>query len=303
MIRKEKKKRLLAAAVVILALGLIMSKPIIKSISKGIGFIYRIKALEEELYPRVGRLETRVNSYHPKENRGLTRHHPELNDYYYQSFDNGTGKWGAYFPSTHFDKGGYRNGFMRYRIPSERINSLDPSMVGIGEHPNLGRCLIANYLYTTPPGFGKISAFLEEGAPDFRGAKVSVCIRGNNFIPNGAEFFWLSEAQSNIEVLDNKGWRRTAWIYTDFPLTKYLLDGKWHKVEFQLVNDPCKWMYVGHWPYQDRIGKYAYWPLEDVLSHHNISFDFILAYVDKNNLPTGSIDFDEFEISYHNPYK
>jgi len=118
-------------------------------------------------------------------------------------------------------------------------------------------------------------------------------VRGNDWKPNGSELLWWTQSQSNIEK-DNTGWRRANWAYTGFNLTDYLMDGKWHKVEYRLLNDTSNWTYTGG------TGGYVYWSIDRAQAHLNNDFFHMEAFIDVKNPPTGSIDFDEFEVAYRN---
>jgi hypothetical protein len=105
---------------------------------------------------------------------------------------------------------------------------------------------------------------------------------------------WWAQSQKNIEVLANPGWIRPNWAYTGYTLTNLLLDGKWHKAEYRLRNDPADWTYGGG------NGGYQYWSIDRALGHLNIDFFHMLAYIDVRNPPAGAIDFDELTIAYRN---
>lgn len=204
--------------------------------------------------------------------------------YYHQSFDKGFGMWGNEMGSSrHFKSGGHRNGFVRFSAPGAAND---------GAHePNMGIIHIVAGAHTGYP-FGVMGII-----PDLRDAEVSVYLRGIDFKPNGAKLVWLVQSQEKLFY----GFKAN-WAYTDFPLTDYLLDGKWHKTNFKLVNDESKWTYAGdnpdHYGIDQEAHTYGYLPLNDVLAENNMAFTFILMNVNKDNPPTGSIDFDEFKISF-----
>ena len=105
------------------------------------------------------------------------------------------------------------------------------------------------------------------GDADLRGARISLYLRGRNWQPNGSEYlFWL-QSQSNIELLDEPGWQRANFAYTGFRLTDYLLDGQWHRVEFELANDASQWTYGGNNRVQQgsKAVRYQYWSIDSAL--------------------------------------
>ena len=144
--------------------------------------------------------------------------------------------------------------------------------------------------------------YLGGGDGDLRDAHVSLYLRGNDWQPNGSEFgFWL-QCQSNIELLNDPGWRRANYTYCGCLLTDYLMDGEWHKVEFDLVNDSTLWSYAGNNSIQQGPSavRYAYWSIDQSLAHANCNMIFLSTFVNPENPPTGSVDFDELEITYCN---
>ncbi len=143
---------------------------------------------------------------------------------------------------------------------------------------------------------------LGAGDGDLRDAHVSLYLRGNDWQPNGSEFgFWL-QCQSNIELMNNLGWRRSNNSYCGCLLTDYLMDGEWHKVEFDLINDSTLWTYGGNNSIQQGPSavRYEYWPIDQCLAHANCNALFLSNFVNPENPPTGSVDFDELEITYCN---
>ena len=132
--------------------------------------------------------------------------------------------------------------------------------------------------------------------------RVSLYLRGHDWQPNGSEFgLWL-QCQSNIELGHDPGWRRANYSYCSHPLTEYLLDGEWHRVELDLINDSTLWTYGGNNSIQQgpNAVRYAYWPIDQCLSHANVNLLFLSTFVNPENPPTGSVDFDELEIAYCN---
>ena len=251
-------------------------------------FIRRVKELEG-LYSKVARLEYKVDRFHSNSESSLS-FHPQLNDKYCVSFENGLGKWTSHFQYFQKDK------YIRFLLPTcEFIDSNHRNKLGVIQ--------FLLWLWTCPKEIQENTSFLGNGDPDLRGAKVSVEIRGRDFKPNGAELFWWSQAQRNIEIGDNKDWRRSCWIYKDFPLTRYLLDGEWHNVKFTLVNDETKWLEAGSSSCITDAENYEFWELDNVLGHQNWNGGFILAFVEARNLPAGLIDVRNFELEYHNRQK
>ena len=149
---------------------------------------------------------------------------------------------------------------------------------------------------------GGAQVALGGGDPDLRGARLSMWVRGTDWQPNGSEFICWVQSQSNPKVGNNPGWRRANWGYNGHYLTDYLLDGQWHKVELTLANDSDLWSYGGNnqVQQQESAARYEYWSIDSTLRHNNINFLLLSAYVDPQDPPAGSIDFDEFQMTYRN---
>jgi len=210
--------------------------------------------------------------------------------YFYESWDEGPGGWTTWGvkQSLHRD-GGHSNGFLRISEPST-LNDYNHRMAGILH--------LAKFFYSGPV---YKSAYLGGGDPDFRDARVRLWVRGNDWKPNGSELIWWTQSQSNIEAGNQRGvFRRANWGYTGFTLTAHLRDGNWNRVEYRLRNDTTQWTYGGSNLGSDGRKYYSYWSIDQALGHLNCNFFHLLAFVDPHNPPTGSIDFDEFELAYRN---
>jgi hypothetical protein len=198
---------------------------------------------------------------------------PRLAAHYHESWDDGMGGWDSWLAKTSFKTGGVANGFIRLAEPSKHDHNHDNG---------IGTLHLVKFIY---PG----------GDPDFRDARISLHVRGNDFKPNGSELLWWTQSQTNIEEgYNSPNWKRPNWAYTGTTLTDQLLDGKWHKVDYRLLNDTTKWTYGGG------TRGYVYGSIDVALGHLNIDFFHLLAYVDVKNPPAGAIDFDELTISYRN---
>lgn len=210
---------------------------------------------------------------------------PRLAAYYHESWDDGFGGWDSWLKASHHRDGGASRGFIRLAEPSNNDHNHDNG---------IGTLHLVKYLY---PGFhpGKHpSVSLGGGDPDFRDARISISVRGNDWKPNGSELLWWTQSQLNPEEGPSGKWRRPNWAYTGFNLTDYLFDGKWHSVDYQLTNDTRNWTYGGG------TGGYVYGSIDFCQRHLNIDCFHLLAFIDVKNPPAGSIDFDELTIAYRN---
>jgi hypothetical protein len=220
---------------------------------------------------------------------------PRLAAHYHESWDEGTGGWASWGAKgmEHHREGGAVGGFVRYAEPSRD----DPNHVD-----GIGTVHLVKYVYPGP--WAKIAKLpgldLAAGDADLRDARVSLHVRGNNWVPNGSELVWWTQSQSNIEVFNGAGWRHANWAYTGFNLTGALLTGKWEKIDYRLRNDTDDWTYAGNNHAQQNPERYSYWSINDALGHENADFFHMLVFVDPKNPPRGSIDFDEFHLTYRN---
>lgn len=227
---------------------------------------------------------------------------PRLAAFYKESWDENSGGWFSDLkaaPLAHHKTGGVSGGFVRFSEPA----ADDPNHVD-----GIGTVHLPQFALTGEWGnLVKLPTLqLAAGDPDFRGARVSIHVRGNNWIANGSELQWWNVSWSNIDEVRSadefrKGrWRAANWAYTAFSMTDRLASGKWEKVEYRLRHDGEDWSYAGNNRAQPNYKRYSYWSLNDSQRHLNTDFFNILTFVDPANPPRGSIDFDEVEIAYRN---
>ncbi|MDA0835784.1 MAG: hypothetical protein O3A29_21125 [Planctomycetota bacterium] len=219
---------------------------------------------------------------------------PRLAAYYHETWNEGWNGWRSWdFDHPHFTEGGSSGGFIRYRAIERDDHNHDDA---------IGTVHLAKYMY--PGRFTPIpSAFLAAGDPDFRDAKISIDVRGNDWQPNGTELMWWSQNQLNPELNPEGGglspdYRHSNWAYTGFNLTQLLRSGEWNHAEYRLNNNTNDWTYAGNNNDAQRYDAYA--SINDIQRHLNIDFFHMVCFVDVENRPTGSIDFDELEIAYRN---
>ena len=220
---------------------------------------------------------------------------PRLGAYYHETWDKGLGGWKSWLKTESFESGGGVEGFIRFSEPSRNDRNHDDG---------IGTLHLTKYLWTGPVGGdeGKDKAYLGGGDPDLRGARISLWARGNDWQPNGSEVLWWTQSQSNIHLMNQKGWRRANWAYTGYTLTDQLLNGQWNKIEYRLLNDASQWTYGGNNPtLQGKSAeRYSYWSIDQAQAHVNCDFFHLIATVDIDDPPTGSLDFDDFRLVYRN---
>ena len=220
---------------------------------------------------------------------------PRLAAHYRETWDEGAGAWESWSQEhVHHPEGGASGGYIEWRQPA--ANNDFNHMAADVLH-------LVKYLRT-----GLLAQWQQEGNtvlggsdPDLRDARVSIWVRGDGWEPRGSELIWWLQSQSNSRLGNRIGWRRANWAYSGTNLTEELLDGEWHHVAYRLENDTNKWNYGGKNIGQGRSSRrYEYWSIDQTLGHNNNNFFHLLAFVDPQNLPVGSIHFDEFELTYRN---
>jgi hypothetical protein len=219
---------------------------------------------------------------------------PRLAAFYRESWDERLGGWLAGMSGkdmAHHAEGGAAKGFVRFSEPS-------------GDDPNhvdgIGTLHLASYFYPgTHPGAEGLRALFGGGDPDLRDAKVKLWVRGNQWVANGTECVWWTQSDNDVALQRTPDWRRANWAYTGFSLNDFLASGKWEKIEYRLNNHSEDWTYGGNNLAQKRPN-YAYDSVNNSQSRVSCDFFHLVAGVDPKNPPTGSIDFDEFELAYRN---
>jgi hypothetical protein len=216
---------------------------------------------------------------------------PRLAAYYHESWDRGLGGWETWLKASHSASGGPAGGYINLAEPSNNDHNHDDG---------IGTLHLVKFLYPGP--MNPATMVLAAGDPDLRDARVTIWTRGHDWKPNGSEMVWWTQSQSNPELGNDAGWRRANWAYTGYSLNDALADGAWHKVSYRLLNDTTRWTYGGNNPTAqgESAVRYAYWSIDSAQEHLNGDFFHLAAYVDVKNPPSGSVDFDEFELVYRN---
>jgi len=223
---------------------------------------------------------------------------PRLAAHYRETWDDGWNGWNSWCPKRlHFASGGINNsGYIRYEGSARDDHNHDDG---------IGTVHLTPYMY---PGSVALSAnapsaYLGGGDPDFRDAIVRQSVRGSDWQAHGSELIWWSQAQSNIELNPDDhtlapNYKHPNWCYTGQSLTDLLVSGKWETAEYRLWNDTNFWSYCGNNKGESRYD--AYWSIDKTQRHLNLDLFHMLVFVDPANQPSGAIDFDEFEVTYHN---
>lgn len=220
---------------------------------------------------------------------------PQLAAFYHESWETGPAGWKGGMSGkdlVHQTEGGAAGAFMRFNEPS-------------GDDPNhvdgIGTLHLTSYFYpsTHPSDVPGAQGWLGGGRCDFRDAKVSIAVRGNQFVPNGSEFVWWTQSDNDLAQQLTANWRRANWAYSGYSLTDALLSGKWEQVTYRLTNDTHAWTYGGNNLAQNRPN-YAYDSINNSMANVSCDFFHLLAFVNPLKRPEGSIDIDEFTLAYRN---
>lgn len=214
------------------------------------------------------------------------------------------GKLAAFYKESWNDSlGGWKGGMSGNDLALARDESTGDSFVRYsepsGHDPNhidgIGWLHLCKYHY--PGALGQ--SYWGGGVPDLRDARIKLKVRGRDWVPNGAELLWWTQADNILSEQFTVNWRRANWAYTGFTLSDRLRSGAWEDIDYRLWNNPHQWTYAGNNLAQKRPN-YAYAPIQQGLADLNTDFFHLLAYVDPAKVPTGAIDFDEFEVAYRN---
>ncbi|MBS2016782.1 MAG: hypothetical protein JST00_28110 [Deltaproteobacteria bacterium] len=213
---------------------------------------------------------------------------PKLAAHYRESWDTGLGGWRG---GSGTDLVHHPGGFARYSEPTGTdYNHVD----------GIGLLHLVQYFY---PGYFDAdapTAALGGGDPDLRDAKVEVTLRGQQWNPRTTELlFWAQGDPTHGKPPPDRDPSYANWAHTGHTLTRSLLDGAFHGVSYRLDNDTNAWTFAGGNVELQRQD-YVYAPLDELLRHVDIDFFHVLAFIDDYDWPTGSIDFDHFQLTYRN---
>jgi hypothetical protein len=220
-----------------------------------------------------------------------------LTAHFREDWADGTRQWAAGMSGvqlTHRERGGPDGGpFLRYtddQTAGDDTNHLDGiGMIHLGPYAYLG-----NYTWAYP----SLPLYLGGGFPDFRGATISVALRGVDWEPHGTEIGTWIQAYRDPSVVDElpEDLRYPNWAFTGDPQTAHLVSGEWEDAEWVLRNRTADWTFAGA-----NGGRllYDYGELDTILRGVNVDFFLLqILYVDLVDQPTGSIDVADLEITF-----
>ncbi len=219
---------------------------------------------------------------------------PRLAAFYRESWDRGLAGWSGGMDGkglVHLAEGGASQGFVRFTEPSGN----DPNHVD-----GIGTLHLASYFYpaTHPSGAG-VQAYWGGGDPDLRDARVKIQVRGNKWVPNGSECVWWNTKRQRIALKPHSSLAKGQlglhrFQPQRFPRLWQVGKGR-VPAEEQLPRLDLRSKQSGPGPAQLRLC-----PINDSLGRLSCDFFHLLAFVDPQKPPEGSIDFDEFELAYRN---
>ncbi len=220
-----------------------------------------------------------------------------LDAHFAEDWRDGTRQWAAGMSGVqlaHHERGGPDGGpFLRYtddQGAGNDTNHLDGiGVIHLGPYAYLG-----NYTQAYPT----LPLYLGGGFPDFRGATISVALRGVDWKPHGTEIGTWIQAYRDPTVVDEipKYLRYPNWAFTGDPQTAHLASGEWEDAEWVLRNRTDDWTFAGA-----NGGRllYDYGELDTILRGVNVDFFLLqILYVDLFEQPRGSIDVADLEIAF-----
>ena len=147
-----------------------------------------------------------------------------------------------------------------------------------------------------PAEDGFPSLYLGGGHADLRGARFSLLVRGVSWEPKQTTL--VTWVQASMDTRGGNDVGMSNWANTGSQFGALLASGAWQRAAWTLRNRTTDWTYAG----QNAVRNYyVYKELDRTLADVNVDlFPAQLVGVDMFDLPRGSIDFDELEITYRN---
>lgn len=219
---------------------------------------------------------------------------PKRTAHYKESWDTSVAGWAGGLNADELvfvANGGAANGYATWTEPTgDDLNHIDGiGPIHIVEYLHMGNIL--------PEGFA--NPRWSGGDADLRDAKISMYVRGKDWMRAGTELVQWIQADEDPSVQETEDWRRANWAFTGLFLSDPLATGRWEKIEYSLANNTHRWSYGGENLSQERLN-YRYRSLDESLAQMNCDILHVLTFVDPQAPPTGRIDIDEFEVSYAN---
>lgn len=133
---------------------------------------------------------------------------------------------------------------------------------------------------------------------DLTNATIEFYIKGKDIELNNSKFFFFFGTVKDYEKkFVPRKTQMAYWANIANPLDKYLIDGEWHLIKFNLTPNIEHWKHAGYNPAQENYNRYNWFPsIEYSLKNVNIDILLLLTNIDNTNIPKGSIQIDEFKI-------
>jgi hypothetical protein len=219
-----------------------------------------------------------------------------LDAWFAESWEDGTNGWLAGIGGeqlSHHPTGGPTGGaFVRYTDDGGAGNDTN-HYDGIGAIHLGPYAYIGNYTSAEVPPL-----YLGGGFPDLRGARFEAQLRGVGWDARGTELgTWVQGSRDTYAVdLVPELLRRPNWAHTGELQTAHLASGAWEAASWTLRNRSEDWTFGGS--YGGRM-TYDYGELDSLLSAVDINvFALQILYVDIFDLPSGSWDMADLQITY-----
>jgi hypothetical protein len=215
---------------------------------------------------------------------------PRLIAHYKETFDEGLAAY----------HGGISASDLSWITTSNQSYARYTDRQGAGDDANhydgIGIVHLPLWTYTgTAAGYP--SLFLGGGDLDLRGARVKLRVRGNAWNPSGTELVLWTQSDIDLTRQNSSDPRRSNWAHTGYSLNDAIASGQWKTVSYDLENDSHDWTYAGR---NGTRPTYQYWSLDESLAHVNTDLFHNLVFINLSNEPSGSIDFDDVELTFRN---
>ncbi len=216
---------------------------------------------------------------------------------YQESFASAVSGWAAGLDNAQLSYQSSEGGFVRCAISGGNDNNHTDAVGVI----NLGPYFFPGRTDYSGGGY-KPSLNLGGGKPDFRGASITVDVRGNSFVPNGVNVCpW---AQWHLDATDIYGVPMGSldeapnWAFTSQSFNATLALSGWQSLAYTIRNRVDLWTFGSHNSSDGRLD-YVYGELDTGLSRLDLDhFLFQFVGVDTGTPPTGTVDVRNLRLIY-----
>ena len=217
----------------------------------------------------------------------------KLAAHYVEAWTEGTNGWEAGLTGhqlSHQPAGGPPGGHVRYTADGT-FDANHGDGIGVIQRPLHGD-IAAPVKGPRPSAL----SYLGGGRADLRGARISLRVRGVEWVGKGTKLgTWIQVSHDTTQLSPSDQSTFFAnWAHTGDDQAKHLRSGTWKLARWTLRNSSHQWTYAG-----GTGGRHLYKELDASLGDidHDI-FPLQLLYVDPFDQPSGSIDFDSLHLTY-----